>query len=295
MPSTPLRGGCLCGAVRYTTRADPFDVGWCCCRTCQRSVGAASIPWASYTADQLELAGPARWYPSSRHAERGFCGRCGTSLFWRSSDGRHVDLALASLDDPAALAPQNVIFTADNQPWAPLADHLPRWPADAPKDRPAADVVATLDWLADLLTLHAIPWRVTGGLAARSHGATRPLADIDLDLPDEALAALQPALAPFVVDPPHRHRSDSWDLLLCTLDHHGQAVDLAGGSSCRIFDRAHATWKDDPFHPHEVVHREIFGRVVPVVARADLLAYKRALDRDVDRIDVAQIEAATPD
>ena len=156
---------------------------------------------------------------------------------------------------------------------------------------PAPDPVATLAWLADLLARHGVPWRVTGGLAARCHGATRPLADIDIDVPDDALLALQPALAGFVVDPPHRHRSATWDLLLCTLDHHGQQVDLAGGSSCRIFDHARGEWQDDLFAAHEVVHRELLGRVVPVIPRAALLAYKRALDRDVDRLDVAMIEA----
>ncbi|MBK7826439.1 hypothetical protein [Nannocystis sp.] len=156
---------------------------------------------------------------------------------------------------------------------------------------PGPDPVATLAWLADLFARHGVPWRVTGGLAARCHGANRPLADIDIDVPDDALVALQPALAGFVVDPPYRHRSATWDLLLCTLDHHGQLVDLGGGSSCRIFDHARGEWRDDLFAAHEVVHRELLGRVVPVIPRAALLAYKRALGRDVDRLDVAMIEA----
>lgn len=164
----------------------------------------------------------------------------------------------------------------------------------APHERSNPDAAATLDWLADLFERRQIPWRVTGGLAARSYGAERPLADIDIDLPDHALAELQPALAPFVVDPPHRHQSTTWDLLLCTLDHHGQSVDLGGGTTCRIFDHTLGVWRDDPFLPHQVVHREVLGRIVPVVPREHLLAYKRALGRDVDRLDVAMIEATPP-
>jgi hypothetical protein len=28
-----LTGGCMCGAVRYALKSDPFDCGWCHCRT----------------------------------------------------------------------------------------------------------------------------------------------------------------------------------------------------------------------------------------------------------------------
>jgi len=43
---TGLTGGCLCGAVRYELQSDPFDCGWCHCRTCPLNTAMvfASVP-----------------------------------------------------------------------------------------------------------------------------------------------------------------------------------------------------------------------------------------------------------
>ena len=35
-----MTGGCMCGAVRFELKSEPFDCGWCHCRTCQLSSGA---------------------------------------------------------------------------------------------------------------------------------------------------------------------------------------------------------------------------------------------------------------
>jgi hypothetical protein len=36
-----LSGACLCGAVSYIAEADPFFMGVCHCRDCQRATGSA--------------------------------------------------------------------------------------------------------------------------------------------------------------------------------------------------------------------------------------------------------------
>ena len=42
-----LTGRCMCGAVRYELESDPFDSGWCHCRTCQLTSGAPAMVFAS--------------------------------------------------------------------------------------------------------------------------------------------------------------------------------------------------------------------------------------------------------
>ncbi len=38
--TTPITGGCLCGAVRYESEEPPTDSNYCHCRICQRTSGA---------------------------------------------------------------------------------------------------------------------------------------------------------------------------------------------------------------------------------------------------------------
>ena len=43
IPDPPHRGGCLCGAVRYSFNARPLAVNACHCRDCQRFTGATNF------------------------------------------------------------------------------------------------------------------------------------------------------------------------------------------------------------------------------------------------------------
>jgi hypothetical protein len=84
-----ISGRCLCGAVTITL--DSFDghVGACHCGMCRRWSGP------SLTVDggrQIRISGEThlRRYRSSDWAERAFCERCGSSLFYRLlSTGEH--------------------------------------------------------------------------------------------------------------------------------------------------------------------------------------------------------------
>lgn len=133
MPITgaELRGGCLCGAVRYRLTAEPFDAGWCHCRTCQLNSGSpamafASVPVENYLVEQG--ADTIRRYQSSDNAERWFCGKCGTPLLFRELDGATHDFSIATLDRPETVEPAFHIFYASHIPWAEPADDLPKYP-----------------------------------------------------------------------------------------------------------------------------------------------------------------------
>lgn len=133
-PAVPrYAGGCFCRAVRYAARGAPINVRVCHCRICQRVTGAPFFARALFLRDTVRVVGRTDSVRSSDRLARHFCPACGTSLFaLREEHPPRIAVALATLDDPAALAPTMHIFTATQVPWLVLGDGLPRYPEGAP-------------------------------------------------------------------------------------------------------------------------------------------------------------------
>lgn len=152
---------------------------------------------------------------------------------------------------------------------------------------------AAARWIAGLLERERIPYMVAGGLAARAHGATRPLADIDLYVPNEALTTVTKLANDHVTRPPARHVGDQWDLVFMELEYAGQKIDLGGADDVRIAAAVDGPWVTQQIDLRSAVRMETgLGLAMPVMPRDELIAYKRLLDRAVDRHDVAALEQA---
>ncbi|HXD39059.1 MAG TPA: GFA family protein [Ramlibacter sp.] len=122
-----LTGGCLCGAVRYEARGAPFHRTVCHCSICRRSTGAPMVAWFSVKlADFTITAGLPRHYRSSNQAVRSCCPACGTQLTFKYDGLQEIDVTVGSLDDPAAVPPEDHTYVSSQLPWVRLADGLPR-------------------------------------------------------------------------------------------------------------------------------------------------------------------------
>lgn len=127
-------GGCLCGGVRYTVAGPLRAVVGCHCSQCRRTSGNFVAATRALTADlTLTAAATLTWYRSSDDAERGFCGRCGSNLFWRRADGgrTYTSIMAGTLDAPTGLKLQRHIFVADKSDFYDITDGLPQhaaWP-----------------------------------------------------------------------------------------------------------------------------------------------------------------------
>lgn len=100
-------GACLCGGVRYEVRGQLRDVLICHCEECRRWHGHFSA-FTAVAREDLELveAAPLRWVDSPNSeadARRGFCGDCGSSLFWDAPRRETISIAAGTLDQPSGL------------------------------------------------------------------------------------------------------------------------------------------------------------------------------------------------
>jgi hypothetical protein len=111
----PIEGKCLCGAV--TVRATPVrrHVEACHCSMCRRWSGVAFVGVQCGTA--VEIAGEEHVtrYRSSDWAERGFCSRCGSNLFFKYLPNGNYGL-LAGLFPDEALLPLSEEIFIDEKP-----------------------------------------------------------------------------------------------------------------------------------------------------------------------------------
>ncbi|HEY7577487.1 MAG TPA: GFA family protein [Acetobacteraceae bacterium] len=100
-----LTGGCQCGAIRYAVYSQPDRAGICHCRMCQKAVGGPFKPWANVRVENFAWTrGHPETFRSSSAAERGFCPRCGTPLYFaylKRPDS--ISVTVGSLDTPGAV------------------------------------------------------------------------------------------------------------------------------------------------------------------------------------------------
>ena len=121
-------GGCLCGAVRYRLAGEPVVTFYCHCRMCQRAAGAPVVAWATVRAAAFAWTGAEpRRHRSSAKAERFFCVECGTPLAAQTlAEPDLLDLAVATLDDPADAPPERHDWESSRLPWFDTTDDWPR-------------------------------------------------------------------------------------------------------------------------------------------------------------------------
>jgi hypothetical protein len=123
-------GKCLCGAVSFAVEFPSNWIAHCHCSMCRRAHGAAFVTWVSVPTPQIRTDDPnglLNWYPSSTDAERGFCRRCGSTLFFRSSKWPgEWHIALANFIDPLDRSPQVHAYYETHVDWFVPNDDLPK-------------------------------------------------------------------------------------------------------------------------------------------------------------------------
>lgn len=92
------KGHCLCGAVEFTVTNMKSSVEACHCGMCRRWGGGPFMcvecgPDVTFKGEENITV-----YNSSDWAERGFCKKCGSHLFYRLKDSNEYQLAVGLFD-----------------------------------------------------------------------------------------------------------------------------------------------------------------------------------------------------
>lgn len=128
--SVKIQGGCLCGAIRYESHAEPQFSILCCCRQCQKITGTGHAPQFALPKAQVTVIGEPKFHrmsaDSGHEVSNAFCPNCGNPIFKASSG--YPDMMffhVATLDDPTLFKPQAVVWSKSKQPWDYLDPNLP--------------------------------------------------------------------------------------------------------------------------------------------------------------------------
>ena len=137
-----IRGGGLCGKVRYQVNGKISGAQNCHCEVCRKAHGAAfgtftvarkkDFQWLS---GENELRG----YNSSAGFTRQFCSNCGSQVTTLEDwNPKGITIAAGSLDTDVALTVEGHMYVGSKADWHEISDHLPqaaKWPASVRPDK----------------------------------------------------------------------------------------------------------------------------------------------------------------
>ncbi|GAB5470914.1 MAG: GFA family protein [Rhodospirillales bacterium] len=103
-------GRCLCGAVTITAKTVSHSAGACHCAMCRRWGGGPLMATDAGTDVAIDGEAAVTVFDSSPWADRGFCSKCGTHLFYRIKETKQYILPVGVLDDDEGLSFDHQVF-----------------------------------------------------------------------------------------------------------------------------------------------------------------------------------------
>ena len=120
-------GGCLCGGIRFEIYQPLRPVVVCHCKQCRRTAGyLAGFTVCDPANLHFTKEETLTWFDSSAEAKRGFCNKCGSSIFWTEKKGGNMGIAPGALDEPTHLKTALHIYTEFAGDYYEITDGLPQ-------------------------------------------------------------------------------------------------------------------------------------------------------------------------
>lgn len=150
-------------------------------------------------------------------------------------------------------------------------------------------------WIVDVLAKSQVPYQLVGGLAAHAYGAKRDLVDIDFYIDGAGFAAIMPLVQEQHVFGPIRHRDAIWDLVYMQLLYGQWQIELAAAESARFYDSEGRVWVDANIDFRAAEMCDLYGVTIAVMPKNKLADYKLRLGREVDLLDIEQMNRGWPE
>ncbi|MGF1481776.1 MAG: GFA family protein [Cyanophyceae cyanobacterium] len=117
-----VNGSCLCGAVSLSTSSLNRHVAACHCNMCRKWGGGALL--AAECGSDVSFSGEENIgvYPSSDWAERGFCQRCGSHLFYRLKQNSQYYIPVGLFDNSEGLVLRHQVFIDEKPEYYAFAN-----------------------------------------------------------------------------------------------------------------------------------------------------------------------------
>ncbi len=132
-----LKGGCLCGGVRFEVTEPLVVASYCHCTRCQRRTGGGSSAQARIAPGSLHVTHGedlVQSYDPPDGFSKLFCASCGGALWSRNPvDHEMISIRLGTFDTDPGIRPSYRQFVTYAAPWEPIPDDgLERFPERKP-------------------------------------------------------------------------------------------------------------------------------------------------------------------
>ena len=122
------KGKCLCGGIKFSTKGFHRNVSNCHCIQCMKTHGN----FAAYTRvddDCLKFKSKKtlKWFKSSKKAQRGFCSRCGASIFFKVNNSKTISISAGMFDKSLNVKTNKNIFIKNRLKYYKLDQSLPKF------------------------------------------------------------------------------------------------------------------------------------------------------------------------
>ena len=128
---------CTDHPAAFMIRGELRPVIYCHCSQCLKTHGH----FAAYTSaakEQIEWQSQETlcWFDSSEKARRGFCGKCGASLFYELKGGAGLSITAGSIESPTGLHAAGHIYFENHSDYYEVLDQLPKFRENSSEDFP---------------------------------------------------------------------------------------------------------------------------------------------------------------